>query len=306
MLSDRVDAVRRSTAEQLVMAARVDLDRCPSRLYHSFPDSACRLQSGLSSLGVTTVVSSEHATAGSEEQRQQQQRRWLDTSQESDLESTVEVNASGNNIITATATVSSSDVAQDADLHHGNGDPSSRGNFAERSSSLPRPSQGVEPPLTIGATVRKTLAPLAQEDVAQVDALAVEEVGGSNGSDEAAAARGSCPQPGISAIGVPGGEKTGGRGIPAKGERRWGGGMFGSGSGGGGGGGKGPVDEAAKEPLDRAGSCGLWLRLVMVPLLRECLDGSYRSRLLALHMIQVCLCARLRVCLCLCLCIWVS
>lgn len=40
-------------------------------------------------------------------------------------------------------------------------------------------------------------------------------------------------------------------------------------------------------PLDRAGGCGLWLRLVIMPLIRECLDGSYRTKLLALHMTQV-------------------
>lgn len=40
-------------------------------------------------------------------------------------------------------------------------------------------------------------------------------------------------------------------------------------------------------PLDRAGACGLWLRLVIVPLMAECLQGTYRSRLLALHMTQV-------------------
>lgn len=49
----------------------------------------------------------------------------------------------------------------------------------------------------------------------------------------------------------------------------------------------GPVGQGW-EPLDRSGSCGLWLRLVMVPLMRECLEGSYRGKLLALHMTQVC------------------
>lgn len=42
-----------------------------------------------------------------------------------------------------------------------------------------------------------------------------------------------------------------------------------------------------RKPIDRAGSCGLWLRLVMVPLMKDCLEGPYRGRLLALHMIQV-------------------
>ena len=54
----------------------------------------------------------------------------------------------------------------------------------------------------------------------------------------------------------------------------------------------GRADEGNKgrvlvEPLDRAGACGLWLRLVIMPLVVECLEGSYRTKLLALHMAQV-------------------
>lgn len=39
--------------------------------------------------------------------------------------------------------------------------------------------------------------------------------------------------------------------------------------------------------LDRAGACGLWLRLMILPLMQECFEGSYRTKLLALHMAQV-------------------
>ncbi|CAM9837097.1 unnamed protein product, partial [Laminaria digitata] len=51
MLHDRVDSVRRSAAEQLIMAARIDLDRCPSRLFHHVP-GACRRQARLPTLSV--------------------------------------------------------------------------------------------------------------------------------------------------------------------------------------------------------------------------------------------------------------
>ncbi|CAM9635875.1 unnamed protein product, partial [Discosporangium mesarthrocarpum] len=34
------------------------------------------------------------------------------------------------------------------------------------------------------------------------------------------------------------------------------------------------------------GSCGLWLCLVLVPQMQDCLEGSYRKRLLVLHMAQ--------------------
>lgn len=46
------------------------------------------------------------------------------------------------------------------------------------------------------------------------------------------------------------------------------------------------------EVENRAGACGLWLRLVIMPLMKECLAGSYRCKLLALHMTQVCMCVR--------------
>ena len=52
-------------------------------------------------------------------------------------------------------------------------------------------------------------------------------------------------------------------------------------------GGVGGEFEGRLEPLDRAGSCGLWLRLVIMPLVVECLEGSYRTKLLVLHMAQV-------------------
>ncbi|CAN0012233.1 unnamed protein product [Choristocarpus tenellus] len=50
----------------------------------------------------------------------------------------------------------------------------------------------------------------------------------------------------------------------------------------------------AKSSVDSGGGslergldiCGLWLSLVLVPQMRECLEGSYRSRLLALHMAE--------------------
>lgn len=58
----------------------------------------------------------------------------------------------------------------------------------------------------------------------------------------------------------------------------------------------------AVEPLDRAGACGLWLRLVIVPLMAECLEGSYRTKLLALHMTQVRQEGRIAVCVCVFIC----
>ncbi|CAN0556829.1 unnamed protein product, partial [Ectocarpus sp. 12 AP-2014] len=76
MLFDRVDAVRRSAAEQVIMAARIDLDRCPLRLFHHVPGACPGQDGGLPSLSsspsaavaaVTTAGAAPDAEAGSAE-----------------------------------------------------------------------------------------------------------------------------------------------------------------------------------------------------------------------------------------------
>lgn len=161
MLFDQVDAVRRSTAEQLIMAARIDLDRCPTRLLHHVPGACSRETSLLPSLSPPTPCS-----------------------------------------------------------------------LSPRSP--PVVAEGVGGPGGAG------LAYPPEEG----------EVAGCGGLSGVVGDRLEVD-------------------VPAGG---WGG----------------------VEVEDRAGACGLWLRLAIMPLVRECLEGSYRSKLLALHMTQVRRCGAVR------------
>lgn len=227
MLFDRVDAVRRSAAEQLIMAARIDLDRCPLRLLHHVP-GACPGQDG----GLPSLSSSPSAAAA--------------------------------------AAVTIAGVAPDAEAGSAGG------------PIVPLNGEGETPPLATGGAVEAAAGAGGSSG-----SLAAEETSASplpgNGGDDAEVRIEEPPNgegaAAATAEKTPGGGERDSGGAPAREGLDVGGG----GDGGGARSGAVPVEE----PWDRAGACGLWLRMVIVPLLVECLDGSYRTKLLALHMTQV-------------------
>lgn len=180
MLFDRVDAVRRSAAEQLVMAARIDLDRCPARLLHHIP-GACSGETPLPS--VLHRPSSPAFSAPSE------------------LEPNSKL--SPNSVVTDSECKDSVEAAVDSD----------------------RAVKGEEMSCSDEGTPRNDMGKYMDKSTVDCTSDRVE--------------------------------------AQASGEE-W------------------------DSSRDRAGACGLWLRLVVVPLMRECLETSYRGKLLALHMTQVC------------------
>ena len=187
MLFDRVDAVRRSAAEQLVMAARIDLDRCPARHLHHVP-GACTRETRLPSLRPRQPSPEPNPTSAAH---------------------------------SVTEPVQQGVDAADAGPGQGEEDLASDPNAT-------MPPQGVKEGDESTFEYR-------------VDARTCVGASPQTEDDPPRAPEGS-----------------------------------------------GEVGEGAEVcPRDRGGACGMWLRLVMAPLMRECLEASYRGKLLALHMTQV-------------------
>lgn len=244
MLLDQVDAVRRSTAEQLIMAARIDLDRCQHRLLHHVP-GACSRQSGLPVLPSSAPLSLPVAAAVAEKGRADVPTRG---GQVAGPEST----SLGLSLEKDNDSASTTFAAADSEEASGNEGPQAGGAVG-----------GVDGESTGLASTVAANSPV--------------DWGGSNGEDTdgghgVAEDRIEEPLGGLVAVAdaADGGASPPSPSSPGR--------QIGGAAG---------EEEGRVEPLDRAGSCGLWLRLVIMPLVVECLEGSYRTKLLALHMAQV-------------------
>lgn len=267
MLFDRVDSVRRSAAEQLVMAARIDLDRCPSRLLHHIP-GACSRQPALPTLSqplppipaaggrtaalpAISVAGPGSAVAGSRD---------------------ADAVASGEQVL-------ASNISGSAAGLDGNGNTGLAGPVAEAGSSgslVSEAAASAKPGGGDGKTGKDADDDADDDDDDEAARTKVEEQ--SLGGDDTGAFEEGSPPPLPSPSCSPEGQATGEDAVlretvragseEAEGRISRGGVM-------------------AVEPLDRAAGCGLWLRLVIMPLMTECLEGSYRTKLLALHMTQV-------------------
>lgn len=241
MLFDRVDAVRKATAEQLVMAARIDLERCPWRLRHHMPGGAC-YQSARHLPDLTLSPRCPSSPLPPVDLRLEFQPAYSQScpSAERALQSSVQVVTSNEVEMRQADAISSSSARQPVDggsALWGLGD----GDDATRRGS----GSGDGHPFSLGAIAPQADTPVSSSDIPETPTTIAatdsehHEVGGvvaTNG---------------------------GGKGWTSS---------FG---------------ESQGDSLDRTTVCGLWLRLVLVPLMRECLEGSYRGRLLALHMTQV-------------------
>lgn len=268
MLFDRVDAVRRSAAEQVVMAARIDLDRCPARLVHHVPDACVRqpslpsLSAGAGALSPPPPPPTDSIEAGSVladsvadlvAADSVSDLVLLDSVADSDgsllpppppllprsrlpRPDAVSVSAVVDSVVTCSVAATDSVIAES----DRNGD-----------RAVETAAAAVD---GIDSGTRMALPPVAlcKEGDCADDRL--EEPRSVSDEDE--------PLPVFDVVQVD---------FMGKGEEE----------------GEGKLTTNADGPLDRAGACGLWLRLVMLPLMRECVEGSYRSRLLALHMTQV-------------------
>lgn len=267
MLFDRVDAVRRAAAEQLVMAARIDLDRCPSRPRHHVPGVVCyggddRLPplalsprsphppSPLPMVGLRPELQlARSQDCVSPTQTPTQDAVFFHPLGE--IEEALDQDLGGKQGAVGLAQEGGNWArrAQEAE-----GRAEARSSFVQNASGgvvARESSDGIDlQPCSASSDVSareadaslalETPTPLTLSPVGQGGVLKSAGVSGEV-SDEACGA--------LDRLGV--GSET---------------------------------DFASR---DRTRACGLWLRLVMVPLMRECLAGSYRGRLLALHMTQV-------------------
>ncbi len=271
MLFDQVDAVRRSAAEQLIMAARIDLDRCPSRLLHHVP-GACSRQSRLPALSsapphplpsplpsppptLAAAAAAAAAAAGGPADGERQ------AAPESPPSSAVGPGSEGG---TSTEEGEGAQAWWDGSAGEAGGDGAGSAALVTEAASAASPS-------SLG-----------------------EGGGGGGGGGGSGDAEGVAEEPLVSAATVFADGEAEASPAPAlrqkpSPERREPGGQVSVPDGDGGGAEEGErVHEfVAVQPLDRAGACGLWLLLVVMPLIGECSEGSYRTKLLALHMIQV-------------------
>lgn len=280
MLLDQVDAVRRSAAEQLMMAARIDLDRCPARLLHHI-QGACSRQSGLPRLSSSVPppppppVPLEAAAAALEGGAGVPTGGSVVEPESTGLDKT-EGKGNGQGHDAAPVSAAGSEAAGGKDLPQAGASSSALGRendgFVAADVVTATGTGAGTPPCPVGRDgeygedsddrldrgVAEDRDPL--EEPMPMDGLVA--------AVAAAAAEGEASPPSPSTS-------------PPRGA------VQSAGAGGAGAGGGGEEGRVLVEPLDRAGSCGLWLRLVILPLVVECLEGSYRSKLLALHMMQV-------------------
>ena len=251
MLHDRVDSVRRSAAEQLIMAARIDLDRCPSRPYHHVP-GACRKQASLPAISRlplppppppplsmlllppngSSVVPVPTDSEKYSESDSVSPDVVADSAPESMAESEANsVNASVKESVANSVADSMADQVTDPVVDSAVGAEENTGVAFSKPDNSDRENNNSGGEKTPEASSSSSSSEQPRRDVS------ASLVGGKGRSAAMAAAAAAAEATGI--------------------------------------------------PLDRAGGCGLWLRLVIMPLMQECLDGSYRTKLLALHMTQV-------------------
>lgn len=249
MLSDQVDAVRRSAAEQLIMAARIDLDRCPARLQHHVP-GACSSQSDLPALSSSSVPLTPPASAAVVPAAE---KRKADVPERGSVESTRLVGIENDS---APGLATGSDAA------------SGEGGFRADGSAVELDGENAGFAV---ATAAAAVIPVG-EGGGNGEGTDYGHRVAENGSEElavaATAAEGEASPPSPSSSSPKRLERAAGAAEEDEGVVR------------------ADVFNAV-EPLDRVRACGLWLRLVIMPLVVECLDGLYRTKLLALHMAQV-------------------
>lgn len=264
LLLDCVDAVRKAAAEHMVMAARTDLDRCPHRPRHHVPGAACYGRAGrLPSLSLPHYPPASPLPAVrlglnlqpalsqdcvSPRPPAEQERGELFVGDEGGDEGGV----SAEGIVVLEESMLGAGGRGSAMWGAGEEGGGAGGGRGESEGG------GAEGEEGCGSS---------QDDGDRSD------VCGELMAAETEASSTAMPETPMSV-------ETIGSGHPEAGVRDDGGiGLDGDEAGGTGG--------VAPEPRDRVAACGLWLLLVVMPLMQECLEGSHRGRLVALHMTQV-------------------
>lgn len=226
------------------MAARVDLDRCPSRLFHHVA-GACRRQASLPTLSLLPLPPPPPPPLSLLLMPPPPNGPSVNDSEFDSEMHSVPLEAVADSVKdsgadSATDSVENSVANSVADSAGGAEENTDRALSKRAGSHGVEKNRLGEPSDCVPAAGEKTLEMLLFSSRQTPD------------DDDAA-----------SAVSLVGGKGRGGRAAAAA------------------------AAAASGVPLDRAGGCGLWLRLVIMPLIRECLDGSYRTKLLALHMTQV-------------------
>lgn len=267
MLFDRVDAVRRTAAEQLVMAARIDLDRCPSRPRHHVPGVVC--YGGDDRL--PPLALSPRSPHPPSPLPMVGLRPELQLARSQDCVSPTQTPTQDAVFFHPLGEIEEA-LDQDLGDKHGAVDLVQEGqHWAPRAQEV-QGRAGARSSLVQNA-LGGVVARESSDDI-DVQPCSVGSDVSAREADASSALETPTPLT-LSPVGQGGALGSAGVGVEVSDGARVALGGLGVGS---------ETDYASR---DRTRACGLWLRLVMVPLMRECLAGSYRGRLLALHMTQV-------------------